>query len=185
MRGVETARQGSARGSGVGGLPRGLFFLVPLLFVLSACAGLPASGGHPVAASIETPATAATRSAAPRNSSAGQDIDQRKDAGPAKIFTGNAQTLMGLEDAPLAAVLGQPTLVRHDEPAQIWQYSAADCVLDIYLYAEGAKAYRVAYVEARSTRAEILATDSCVQSVARRSALAAQAASPLLPRTDI
>ena len=55
--------------------------------------------------------------------------------------------------------------MRKDEPAEIWQYSGADCVVDFYLYAADAGGLAVAYVEARNQAAESTPPDRCVKSL--------------------
>lgn len=42
--------------------------------------------------------------------------------------------LMGLDRAALTARLGKPALVRRDGDAEVWQYRADRCVLDLFLY---------------------------------------------------
>ncbi len=44
--------------------------------------------------------------------------------------------LMGLAPQAVNRLLGPPSLLRTEAPAEVWQYKAEDCVLDIYLYAE-------------------------------------------------
>ena len=43
---------------------------------------------------------------------------------------------MGLAPHAVNRLLGPPSLLRTEAPAEVWQYTAEDCVLDIYLYAE-------------------------------------------------
>jgi len=44
------------------------------------------------------------------------------------------QQLMGLTASALENLLGQPTLLRSEAPAQLWQYADELCVLQIFLY---------------------------------------------------
>ena len=44
------------------------------------------------------------------------------------------QQLMGLDRAALNEKLGEPALVRRDGDAEVWQYRAGRCVLDLFLY---------------------------------------------------
>jgi len=81
--------------------------------------------------------------------------------------------LIGLADRDLSAALGEPTHVRRDEPAEIWQYAGQDCVLDFYLYHAGAN-LQVAYVEARDRRAQSEGTARCVRSLMRPTTAAVQ-----------
>ena len=60
--------------------------------------------------------------------------------------------VMGLADAELEDLLGEPGLLRDEPPAQVWQYGRDGCVLDVFLYAEAfktASVYRVVYYELR------------------------------------
>jgi len=46
----------------------------------------------------------------------------------------NPQQLMGLDHESLNEMLGEPALVRRDGDAEVWQYRADRCVLDLFLY---------------------------------------------------
>ena len=83
----------------------------------------------------------------------------------APILSDDSSSFIGLGDAELSRTLGQPKQVRRDEPAEIWQYSGADCVVDFYLYAADAGGLAVAYMEARNQAAEATPTDRCVKSL--------------------
>ena len=82
----------------------------------------------------------------------------------APILSDDPTSFIGLGDADLSRALGQPKLVRKDDPAEIWQYSGADCVVDFYLYA-GDAGLAVAYLEARDQAAESTPADRCVKSL--------------------
>jgi hypothetical protein len=82
----------------------------------------------------------------------------------APILSNDTASFIGLGDDDLSRTLGQPKLVRKDAPAEIWQYSGADCVVDFYLYAD-AKGLAVAYMEARDQAAESTPADRCVKSL--------------------
>ena len=83
----------------------------------------------------------------------------------APILSDDPSSFIGLDDAELSRTLGQPKQVRKDEPAEIWQYSGADCVVDFYLYAGDAGGLAVAYMEARNQAAELTPADRCVKSL--------------------
>jgi hypothetical protein len=61
------------------------------------------------------------------------------------------EQLMGLDAASLQGLLGPPRLRRVDGPAEVWQYSTPECILDAYLYETkaGAADHRVTYYEVR------------------------------------
>jgi hypothetical protein len=82
----------------------------------------------------------------------------------APIVTSDPASFIGLGDDDLSRTLGQPMQVRKDEPAEIWQYTGANCVVDFYLYAD-AKGLSVAYMEARDQAAEVTPTERCVRSL--------------------
>ncbi len=82
----------------------------------------------------------------------------------APVLGTDSNAFIGLADRELSSVLGKPRQVRKDAPAEIWQYSGADCVVDFYLYdADGRM--EVAYVEARDVKAEAAPTERCVKSL--------------------
>ncbi len=91
----------------------------------------------------------------------------------APILSDDATSFIGLGDADLSRALGEPKLVRKDDPAEIWQYSGADCVVDFYLYA-GDAGLAVAYLEARDQAAESTPADRCVKSLLQSVSVTAQ-----------
>ncbi len=57
--------------------------------------------------------------------------------------------LIGMDRNGLNDLLGEPTLRRSEPPAEVWQYGAARCVLQVFLYRDGAGSrYRVSHVDA-------------------------------------
>ncbi|HEX6120994.1 MAG TPA: hypothetical protein VFZ03_16220 [Dongiaceae bacterium] len=82
----------------------------------------------------------------------------------APILTGDPASFIGIGGNELSRALGEPKQVRKDEPAEIWQYSGADCVVDFYLY-RSAGGLSVAYLEARDQTAAAAPTDRCVKSL--------------------
>ncbi len=62
--------------------------------------------------------------------------------------------VMGLDHGALRALLGAPGFTRREAAAQVWQYRARACVLDIFLYGETDGRYRVTYYEFRGDRLE-------------------------------
>jgi hypothetical protein len=104
-----------------------------------------------------------TPAALDRSSSSDSAIKKAQPAAP--ILSDDPSSFIGLGDAELSRTLGQPKLVRKDDPAEIWQYSGADCVVDFYLYAADAGGLAVAYMEARNQAAESTPADRCVKSL--------------------
>jgi hypothetical protein len=75
-------------------------------------------------------------------------------------------SVLGLQARELEEFLGAPKLVRHDAPAEVWQYRSAACVLDVFLYQDKPTAgIRVKYAEARTIAAEPAQTDECVNAI--------------------
>jgi hypothetical protein len=64
------------------------------------------------------------------------------------VVNDDPDRLMGLDRDGLAAVLGSPTLIRRESPAEIWQYVTSSCVFEVVLY-ERDQRYAVSYLEAR------------------------------------
>ena len=60
----------------------------------------------------------------------------------------NPKQLFGLSGQRVAALLGPANFVRRDGSAEVWQYRAAECVLDVFLYRRDA-VLSVAHVDLR------------------------------------
>ena len=104
----------------------------------------------------------------------GSDKSIKASAQPAApILSDDPASFIGLGDADLSRALGEPKQVRKDEPAEIWQYSGANCVVDFYLYA-GDTGLAVAYLEARDQAAETTPADRCVKSLLQSVSAATQ-----------
>lgn len=106
-----------------------------------------------------------TPAALDKSPSSGSAIKKASAQPAAPILSDDPSSFIGLGDAELSRTLGQPKQVRRDEPAEIWQYSGADCVVDFYLYAGDAGGLAVAYMEARNQAAESTPADRCVKSL--------------------
>jgi hypothetical protein len=96
------------------------------------------------------PAPGTTGGAAPSAPATAASPDELASA-PAASFTPTAGNLMGADPAKLERWLGKPGLVRLDDPAQVWQYRAQGCVVDVYFYPSGG-GMAVSHAEARSQR---------------------------------
>jgi hypothetical protein len=83
-------------------------------------------------------------------SASGTATDSAPDAQPAG-FTPTAGNLLGANPTKLEQWLGKPGLVRLDDPAQVWQYRAQGCVVDVYLY-PSSDGMAVSHAEARSQK---------------------------------
>ena len=74
--------------------------------------------------------------------------------------------LIGMGTASLAAILGAPAQIRRETPANIWQYWAEGCVLDVVFYPEKGLD-RVNYVEARAGGLEKMPARDCLNRILR------------------
>ena len=104
------------------------------------------------------------------------------DIGQPALSSHHPSELAGLKSDKVTELLGSPNLVRHDAPAQIWQYRSGDCVLDIFLYPPSIKSGSqgaaprdaktadgveptVVYYEMRGKKAEPVSADRCFSSL--------------------
>lgn len=132
-----------------------------MALALTACASrtLPPSASAAPAATVSS-----ASNSAPATTPA---VQQATATAPAA--TGNAQSkdLMGMGPDDLQHLFGHPQLVRNETGAEVWQYRAQACVLDLYLYPQESAGtpLRVTYLEARDRSAASLATDPCVSAL--------------------
>lgn len=146
------------RGASLRGRSRAVVFVA---LALAACAAPPAE--PPPASALAAPAEPAKPvipAAAP--APAARALDR----------------LVGLRAPQLAALLGRPDLRRRDGHAEIWQYRAGACVLDVFLYDENGGP-RVAHAETRS-RAGPRSVAPCDEAAV----VAKRRAQPLRPATS-
>ena len=73
-------------------------------------------------------------------------------------------SILGLDGGAVRKLLGEPGLIRHEEPAEVWQYRTASCVLDVVLY-DQSSGQRVVYTEARTPTAEPTQAGPCLSDV--------------------
>ena len=157
---------GSTAGSSPGSFQRPRFSKKQNLFLgavvllaalgLQACettTGPPASGGGATgggAASSAPGAPAGPRSDAGNSRGNAQAALSALSAlSPARIYPAPS-TLSGLDSGQVVDLLGPPSFKRRDNPAEIWQYRAPACVLDLFLYRPGKTgSFRVRHFEAR------------------------------------
>lgn len=80
-------------------------------------------------------------------------------------------SLTRMSDRQLTQRLGTPDFTRHDDPAEIWQYRSASCVLDVFLYPEDG-GLKVAHATTRDRVKLGTPDDSCTPFPDQRSASA-------------
>ncbi|MFO1127596.1 MAG: hypothetical protein U1E66_04060 [Rhodospirillales bacterium] len=99
---------------------------------------------------------------------AGCSGDGSDDGDIAAAYNGNASALIGLDNTQVTRALGPADFQRLDGPAEILQYRAGTCVLDLYLYRDVSSGqFRVKHIEARDRSFASVAPDTCLSAVAR------------------
>jgi hypothetical protein len=83
---------------------------------------------------------------------------------PRSAAVGDPAGMIGADGPALERLFGPPRLVRRDAPAELWQYEARDCVVDLFLYQEK-DGLRLLYLEARTGAAEATAPRPCLDAV--------------------
>ena len=125
------------------------FFLGTVILLaalgLQACettAGLQATGEGSASSAPGAPA-------GPRSDAGNSRGNAQAALGPARVYPAPS-TLSGLDSGQVVELLGPPPFKRRDNPAEIWQYRAQACVLDLFLYRVGKSGpFRVRHFEAR------------------------------------
>ncbi len=116
---------------------------LPVLLLLSACAAGTADPADPVAALAPEPVAAKPVMAEPAILESGPRTPP-----PAP----EPEPVMGLDRKALSDLMGIPDFKRKDPPAEIWQYRAKDCILDVFLYGDGKGGpYTVTHLEIRGS----------------------------------
>jgi len=110
---------------------------IVLALSLAACETTePADSATPettIASSDGKTAPAVETSAPPAGSVAALTPEPVK-ATPEPVIDDDPQQLYGMDSNALGELLGDPSLVRNEAPAEIWQYRSQTCVFDIFLY---------------------------------------------------
>lgn len=75
--------------------------------------------------------------------------------------------LLRLDGQRVANLLGAASFVRRDGPAEVWQYRAEACVLDVYLYKEPG-VLTVAHVDLRKRERATLPLRQCFRYILTR-----------------
>lgn len=109
-------------------------------------------------------ASAAAASAAAASAAAHATASETQTARLAPPVNDDPQQLLGLSGNDVTGRLGTPVLVRRDGPAEIWQYKATACILDVFLYTT-ADGQRVRYVELRGRDASTEPQRQCFVSL--------------------
>lgn len=138
-----------------------------LLLVLAGCQttgekAAPAAATAPAA--TPAPETVAPAGVAAGNgavSGVGEAAHHRDMATAAQVIRFSPEEFLGFSPERVLPILGAPDFVRRDGNAQIWQYRANHCVLDLFLYQNGSET-RVKHAELRPRVANSAeSVDSC------------------------
>ncbi len=90
------------------------------------------------------------------------ELEQGEKPPPRKFVVENdPRRFIGAKPDFLLEELGQPSSLRKESPAEVWQYRSEQCVLDIFLYEE-ADGPSVVYLEARDLYAEPAEAAPCL-----------------------
>ena len=135
------------------------FVSVLLLTVLSGCITAPKP--PPVKSKLENQSVASKPAKAPQRKTPVIIVKPKPALKPQTAAVRPAPTketvnddpkqLYGLNYQRVTELLGSASFVRRDGPAEVWQYRAKACVLDVYLYKD-AGALTVAHVDIRKRK---------------------------------
>lgn len=132
-----------------------------LLFVLASCTAAPPPAERPSPVTdtntverqiLEAPAAPVEKPKPPTIAIATPPTIKERDEDPKQLF--------GLDGHRIATLLGPASFVRRDGPAEVWQYRAKACVLDVYLYKDR-KGLTVAHVDLRKRKKATLPPRRC------------------------
>ena len=135
-----------------------------LAAALGACDAL----GVKVPGAAIVPPTAGTQAPEPAQATGSAQAGAQTGATAAlpPVVDDDPSRLMGLDPRGVAKVLGDPKLIRREQPAEIWQYRGASCVFDVFFY-EDAGLKRVTYLEARDSEARRIEERGCFNELLR------------------
>jgi hypothetical protein len=91
---------------------------------------------------------------------AGETKRDARNVAAAQIVRFDANEFVGFSPDRVLPILGAPDFVRRDGTAQIWQYRATNCILDLFLYQSGSEAL-VKHAELRSRVPGAESLDTC------------------------
>lgn len=150
------------------------FVGVLLLTVLAACTAAPKpppAEREPVARTVAPKPVEAPRRKAPVivERPEPQKPPQKAAVPPprTKAINDDPKQLYGLDGQKVANLLGPAGFVRRDGPAEVWQYRAEACVLDVYLYREAGR-LTVAHVDLRKRQKASLPPRRCFRGILTR-----------------
>lgn len=159
-------RHRSGRADALPRLSASAFLAIGVVLLLSACGGAGAKrplAAAPANAALIDPGGAAAPVIALARPEAPPAIDAKTLPTP--------ERMIGMAPDELIRMLGEPGFKRRDDPAEVWQYKGATCVLDVFLFRETEGA-RVSYVDVRGASIVKVAGEDCVLDVLKAKARA-------------
>ncbi len=90
-----------------------------------------------------------------------QDRQAAASAAAAPAGSDSPRRLVGIDRPALQTLLGAPALQRVEGKAELWQYRAANCVLDVFFYAGTDGQPRVTHTDLRGRRDGRSAPQGC------------------------
>ncbi len=155
----------------------GLVVLTLSLLIAAACAAPPqARKDLPPEETIVRSATAEQPVKSVKEDSTASVHDEKSSPAPKpeptpkisrRVINNDPTQLIGLAPDAINRLLGPPSLLRTEPPAQVWQYKIADCVLDIFLYTRETEPEdaTVIYFEIREGKAAPRGTRACFTAI--------------------
>ena len=96
----------------------------------------------------------------PATTGAGEASDPKPGEKTARAVLYDPEEFIGYGPQRLLPIMGAPDFVRRDGPAQIWQYRAENCVLDLFLYGKNDDS-QVRHVELRERVPGVEPVEEC------------------------
>lgn len=89
-----------------------------------------------------------------------------------RVSVPKPEELMGQGPEALRRRMGEPSLLRKEGDAQVWQYAGTGCVVFLYLYDSPAGTPQVTFLDARAKSNGAVAVAPCLDDVVRTRAAA-------------
>ena len=78
----------------------------------------------------------------------------------------HADQVLAQSESHIRSLLGTPSLLRQDPPAQLWQYRGPACVLDVYLY-ETSAGFVSKHLAARGLKGQTMDPSACLAAISQ------------------
>ncbi|OUS14448.1 hypothetical protein A9Q97_03850 [Rhodospirillales bacterium 47_12_T64] len=158
-------------------MPQYLKFYLKLFIALTVATGLsacgsaarknqPTTGTEQVSVVVDDSANAKSDDKVEKEEQPEEDVEEELAALSYEIaplepeVDDDPEKFLGIDAQQLVVLLGDPSLIRRESPAEIWQYSTKSCVLDLVLYDSV-----TAYIEARDEQVRPMDSRTCLRSL--------------------